>query len=423
MKIVTAADFKNETIETNVDMKSVLDDITLVRTKQDEGIQELTKKYDGIDITSEMILVSDEERKAAYNAVTKKELEALKNARNRIQWFCEKQRVYGWKEQTDIGEFGEIVLPVQRIGCYIPGGNYSLPSTVLMTVIPAQVAGVEEIVLCTPPRRKENRIIANEAIVVAADLLGIKKIYKVGGIQAVAALAYGTETVPKVDKIIGPGNKYVSMAKKIVYGDVDIDFLAGPTEVLIIADESANPDYIAADLIAQAEHDIDARPIVVTPSVNIAEKIILQVQKQVSTCQNREITEKSLENGGFVILATSLEECFTIANEIAPEHIELMIAGSVNYMNLIKNAGSIFLGNYSTESLGDYASGTNHVLPTNKRARTRGGLSVRDFVKVVSFQNITKNGIKKIGDTVVTLAKLESLDGHASSVKIRLKET
>ncbi|MBS3051883.1 MAG: histidinol dehydrogenase [Candidatus Aenigmarchaeota archaeon] len=405
------------------DLSVTAKDIELVKREKDKAIIKLTKKYDKVSINRDKMRVSNEEIKKAYESLSEDQIQEIKNAKNRIEGFCKNQLPEAWRMANDIGELGEIIVPIERVGCYIPGGNYPLPSTVLMTVVPAKIAGVKEIVICTPPKIKDDSVIANEAIVVAADVLGVKEIFKVGGIQAIAAMTYGTETIPKVDKIVGPGNKYVSVAKKLVYGDVDIDFIAGPTEVLIIADKNSKPEYIAADLIAQAEHDVNACPVLVTDSKEIVDKVKVEIENQLSDLSTKRIAEKSLKNNGKIIITKTIEECFEIANEFAPEHLEIMIENANEYLGRIQNAGSIFIGENSVEALGDYSSGPNHVLPTSGLARIRGGLSVRDFIKFVSFQNITKTGIGKLQKTVTTLARLESLEGHARSVEKRTDPT
>ena len=388
-----------------------------VKRRGDKAIRErYAEKFDNVDLKS--IKVTEEEKKEAYKKVSKKEIKAIKNATKNIQKFCELEMPKSWLQNISDGiTAGQLVKSLERVGCYVPAGRFPLPSSVLMTVIPAKVAGVKEIYICTPTN--ENGL-ANESVVVAADIIGVKDIFKIGGSQAIAAFAYGTETVPKVDKIVGPGGIYTTAAKKLLYGDVGIDFLAGPSEILIIADESANPRFVAADMLAQAEHDIVASALLVTPSRKLGEKVLVEIKKQLSTLSTAEIARESLEKYGGVVLVKNLDEAFEFSNNFAPEHLEIMI-NDFSLLEKVKNAGAIFLGEWSIEVAGDYASGPNHVLPTGGFAKIRAGLSVRDFLKMPTVQILTKDGLRSIKDTVVTLAELESLDAHANSMKVRFE--
>lgn len=392
-----------------------------VLKKGDRAVFGYTKKFDDVNLTKNNIQVTKDEIKSAYKKFSRDQINAIKEAIRNIERFCKIEKVYirSFEFTFNNNVLGEVVIPIESVGCYIPSGRFPLPSTVLMSVIPAKIAGVKEIIICTPPVKRGNRIIANEAVVVAADILGVNKIYKVGGAQAIAAMAVGTEIIPKVDKIVGPGNAYVATAKKLAYGYVDIDFIAGPTELMIIADDTANPDFIAADLLAEAEHDIDAIAILVTSSVKLANKVNESIENRLKVLSTKGTAEESLGKNGKIIIVNNLEECFKIANKFAPEHLEVMVRKSEKYLNKIKNAGSIFLGNYSSSVFGDYVSGTNHILPTSGLARVRGGLSVRDFLKFTSFQKIDKKNIMKLIKPAYEIASLEGLDGHAKAVKIR----
>ena len=394
-------------------VKLIVDD---VKDNGDIAVTRWTKKFDGIELKK--FEVTEEEKKEAYASLKEKQIQAIKNAAKNIQKFCELERPKTWLKNISKGiKLGRLVRPIRCVGVYVPCGRFPLPSSTLMGIIPAKVAGVEKIFVCTPPKEGGK---VNEAIVVAADIAGVTKIFKVGGAQAIAAMAFGTETIPKVDKIVGPGNIYVTAAKKLVYGDVGIDFLAGPTEVLIIADDSANPRFIAADMIAQAEHDVLASSLLVTESKELGKKVLEELRKQLKKLTTAEIARKSLEKYGGIILVRDLDEAFEFANEFAPEHLEIMI-NDVRLLEKVKNAGAVFLGEYSVEAAADYASGSNHILPTGGFAKVRAGLSVKDFVKTPTVQILSKEGLETIKDTIVTLAKLESLFGHANSVKIRFE--
>ncbi len=377
-----------------------------VKTFGDRALFKYTKLYDNADITKNTIRVSKRDIERAYKKTDKKTLEAIKQAAENIKDYCKRQLPKQWMSEKDGVEVGQIIRPLEKVGCYCPGGRYSLPSTALMTVIPAKVAGVKEIIVVSPPRPD------NYGLIVAADIAGADMILRIGGSQAIAALAYGTMSVPKVDKIVGPGNIYVTAAKKMVYGDVGIDFLAGPSEVMIYSDKG-NPSYIAADMIAQAEHDELASSVFVTTNAALAKK----VKKEISRQQANSTARKALRKYGKIIVKGSEDDAFSFINESAPEH--LMIEDE-RQLEKVQNAGSIFIGGYSPVSAGDYASGTNHVLPTNGAARFASGLSVMDFIRMPSVQKISKQGIRKLGSTIIQLAEAEGLKAHANAVRLRI---
>lgn len=387
----------------------------------DKAIFEYTKKFDEVELNEGNILVTKEEIQLAYKSLSKNQINAIKKVAKNIERFCkiERKNIEPFKFKSNGNLLGEVVKSIESVGCYIPAGRFPLPSTVLMSVIPAKVAGVKEIIICTPPMKKNGKIIANEAVVVAADVLGVNKIFKVGGAQAIAAMMFGTKTIPKVDKIVGPGNVYVAAAKKLAYGYVDIDFIAGPSELMIVADDAANPNFVAADLLAEAEHDTDAIAVLVTPSMKLAKEVNEKIKEQLEVLSTKKTALESLKVNGKVIITKNLKECFKITNAFAPEHLEVMVRNPERYLNKINNAGSIFLGDYSSSVFGDYISGTNHILPTSGLARMRGGLSVRDFIKFTSYQKIDKKNIMKLIKSAYEIASLEGLEGHAKAVKIR----
>lgn len=427
MKIARSGEEKRRLLERSFEVdpekenkvKEILED---VKINGDKAVFKLTRKYDKIQLDKREIEVPEREIETAYQALSEEQIGAIKEAAKRIKRFhVHEQKIFkSWSYKDNGTELGQLAIPIERIGCYIPGGRFPLPSSALMTIIPAKVAGVEEIIVCTPPKQDGDNVIANEAIAVAANIAGADKIYKIGGAQAIAAMAFGTESVPKVDKIVGPGSSITTIAKKLVYGYVDIDMLAGPSEVLIIADETANPEWVAADLLAQAEHDKEAFPLLITPSEELAKKVIKEIEKQLDNLprKNKETASKSLGSKE-IILTENLEECFEFANEFAPEHLEILLQKPEGFLGRVRNAGSIFLGEHSSEALGDYASGPNHVLPTGGGARTRGGLSVKDFLKFVSYQKVSKEGAERLKDIAATLARLEGLEAHARSVEKR----
>lgn len=389
-----------------------------VKEKKDEALLYYTKKFDGIEFKSENeIKVSDEEFIEAENSVSKEFIEALKTAAENIKDFHERQKRNSWINTKENGVIlGQLIKPLDRVGIYVPGGTAAYPSSVLMNAIPAKTAGVKEIVMVSPPSKGGKM---NPNILVAAKLAGVDEVYKVGGAQAIGALAYGTGIIEKVDKIVGPGNIYVAMAKKSVYGYVDIDMIAGPSEILVIADERANPKYVAADLMSQAEHDKLASSILVTTSEKLADEVMEQLKLQIKTLSRKEIIEKSLTDYGCIILVESLKKAVDVANEIAPEHLELSVSNPFEILGEIKNAGSIFLGDYAPEPLGDYIAGPNHVLPTSGTAKFFSPLSVDDFIKKSSYIYYSQPALCEVKDKIITLADSEGLTAHANSIKVR----
>lgn len=408
--------FENQDVAAADSVKKIIED---VKRHGDEAVRKYTAQFD--QVTVEQFAISEAEIHSAYRQIDRDDLSAMEQAAENIRRFALKQKTQAVDFEYEIqpGVFtGQRVIPIERVGVYAPGGSYPLPSTVLMCAIPARVAGVDEIVVCSPPRHNGS---IHPAILVASSICQVDRIYKIGGVQAIAALAYGTETIQRVDKIVGPGNKYVALAKKIVYGAVGIDFIAGPTELLIIADESADPRFMAADLLGQAEHDVDALPLLVTTSLELANEVKHELQRQLVGLTSGEIAQKSLDNNGKIILVDSLAEAITIANKKAPEHLELQVQNAEQYIDQLRNYGSLFIGHYAAEALGDYSSGLNHTLPTNSSARYTGGLSVKDFLKFQTTLRVTETGLKSIGSTAVALGKMEGLMGHARSVEIRMK--
>ena len=390
-----------------------------VKTNKDKAIFEFTKKFDGADITADNIVVTEEEIKEAYELVEPSLIEIIRKAKENIRVYHEKQRQYSWFDSKPNGTMlGQKVTPLHRVGVYVPGGKAVYPSSVLMNILPAKVAGVDEIVMTTPPG-KDGKV--NPNTLVAAKEAGVDVVYKVGGAQAIAAMAYGTESIPKVDKIVGPGNIYVALAKKAVYGHVNIDSIAGPSEILVIADETANPRYVAADLLSQAEHDELASAILVTTSEVLAKKVSEQVEVFVEELSRTEIMRKSLENYGYILVADTMEDVIDIANEIASEHLEIMTKNPYDVMMKIRNAGAIFIGEYSSEPLGDYFAGPNHVLPTNGTAKFFSPLSVDDFIKKSSIIAYSREALEEIHLDIEHFAEAEQLTAHANSIKVRFE--
>ena len=389
-----------------------------VKNNGDKALIEYAKQFDGYMINNiEEIKVTKEEIKQGAKAVGENFIRILNRAKEQITEFHKNQIEKSWTIYKDNNVImGQLVRPLKRIAVYVPGGTAAYPSTVLMNIIPAKLAGVKEIIMITPV--KAGGKIPN-VILAAAKVCGIEKIYKIGGAQAIAAVAYGTETIPKVDKIVGPGNIYVATAKKYVYGTVDIDMIAGPSEVLVIADEKANAKYIAADLMSQAEHDKLSSAILITTSEQIANEVNLEIERQIKYLKRKEIIEYSLTNFGAAIIVKSINEAFDVANEIAPEHLELLLEDPMSQLSKVYNAGSIFLGENSPEPLGDYMSGTNHVLPTSGTAKFYSSLGVYDFVKYSSFSYYPKEVLETFKEDVVEFANLEGLDAHANSIKVR----
>lgn len=397
--------------------KSVEAIVRDVRENGDNALLEYTRKFDCVELTS--MLVTEKEIEEAYNSCDKELIEALEEAKENLWNYHVKQLNNSWIDSSKKGiMLGQIYNPVEKVGIYVPGGTAPYPSTVLMNAVPAKVAGVEEIVMVTPPGK--NGKISNN-ILAAAKIAGVDKIFKVGGVQAVAALAFGTESIPKVYKIVGPGNIYVAIAKRIVYGYVDIDMIAGPSEILVIADDMANPEYVAADMLSQAEHDTLASSILVTTSSELANKVKQELQTQMDKLSRKDIIEKSLKGFGAIIVAKDLKEAVKYANRIAPEHLELMVEKPFEMISEIKNAGAIFLGQYSPEPLGDYFAGPNHTLPTSGTAKFYSPLGVDDFVKKSSLIFYDRKALEKSKDKIIKIAESEGLTAHANSIKVRFE--
>jgi len=391
-------------------MKIVDKIIEDVRTKGDNAVSYYTKKFDNLELDN--FIVTKNEIKNAYKLVDNETIKALEFAKKNIEIFAKKQmeQFKDFEIKNDGFTVGQKVIPIERIGAYIPGGNYPLPSTALMCIIPAKIAGVKEIIASSPNIKPET--------IVAADIAGADKIFKIGGAQAIAAMAYGTKTIPKVDKIVGPGNVYVTAAKKAVYGDCGIDFLAGPSEVMIIADKTANYEFIAADLLAQLEHDINSKAFLLVDSEILIEKVKNEIKKQLLDLSTKNIIKKSIKNLK-IILIKKIKDSIAVANEIAPEHLELQIKNPKKLILKLRNYGSLFIGNYSAEVFGDYCSGTNHVLPTNSGSKFTSGLGVRDFIKVQTYQKINKKGSNKLIKIASKLGEIEGLDAHKTAAEIR----
>lgn len=396
----------------------VNDIIQNVREKKDEAIFDYTKRFDGADINSGNILVTEEEIKEAYAQVDEKLLGVIQKALVNIRKYHEKQMQNSWFTCEDGIILGQKVTPLNIAGVYVPGGKAVYPSSVLMNVLPAKVAGVPRIVMCTPPG-KDGKVYPST--LVAAKEAGVDEIYRVGGAQAIAAMAFGTESVPKVDKIVGPGNIYVALAKKAVFGYVSIDSIAGPSEILVLADETANARYVAADLLSQAEHDEMASAILITTSKKLAEEVSKEVDQFVAVLSRKEIIQKSLDNYGYILVAPTMEDAIDATNEIASEHMEIVTKDPFHVMTRIKNAGAIFIGEYSSEPLGDYFAGPNHVLPTNGTAKFFSALSVDDFIKKSSIISYSREALEPIHKDIETFAECEQLTAHANSIRVRFE--
>lgn len=396
----------------------VNDIIQNVREKKDEAIFDYTKRFDGADINAGNILVTEEEIREAYAQVDEKLLGVIKKALVNIRKYHEKQMQNSWFTCEDGIILGQKVTPLNIAGVYVPGGKAVYPSSVLMNVLPAKVAGVPRIVMCTPPG-KDGKVYPST--LVAAKEAGVDEIYKVGGAQAIAAMAFGTESVPKVDKIVGPGNIYVALAKKAVFGYVSIDSIAGPSEILVLADETANARYVAADLLSQAEHDEMASAILITTSKKLAEDVSKEVDQFVAVLSRKEIIQKSLDNYGYILVAPMMEDAIDATNEIASEHMEIVTKDPFHVMTRIKNAGAIFIGEYSSEPLGDYFAGPNHVLPTNGTAKFFSALSVDDFIKKSSIISYSREALEPIHKDIETFAECEQLTAHANSIRVRFE--
>jgi histidinol dehydrogenase len=388
-----------------------------VRREGDPAVLAFTEKFDRVNLTLKNMRVTPAEIADAYGAVNPAKVDALKLAARNIRTFHEKQKPTSWVSQEADGVIlGQLARPLQSVGIYVPGGKAVYPSSVLMNAIPAKVAGVEQIVMCSPVPGGA----LNPYILVAADIAGVAEIYKVGGAQAVAAMAYGTATIPKVDKIVGPGNIYVATAKRYVFGQVDIDMIAGPSEVLVVADDTADPSFVAADLLSQAEHDELASAILVTPSRRLAEAVHAEIDRQMANLVRREIARKSIDRFGAIVIVKDLAEAAGVSNAVAPEHLELSVEKPFELLALIRNAGAIFLGHYTPESVGDYVAGPNHVLPTGGTARFFSPLSTDDFMKKSSLLFYTREGLEKVGDAVTQIADVEGLEAHGNTIRVRM---
>ncbi len=399
---------------------AVADILANVKEKGDEALFSYTKEFDKVEVTPETIRVTEEEIEEAYKAVDASLLEVIRKALVNIRSYHEKQRQNSWFTSTENGTMlGQKVTPLNRVGVYVPGGKAVYPSSVLMNIVPAKVAGVPHIVMTTPPG-KDGKV--NPSTLVAAKEAGADEIYKVGGAQAIGALAYGTASIPKVDKIVGPGNIFVALAKKAVYGHVSIDSIAGPSEILVLADETANAHYVAADLLSQAEHDEMASAILITTSTELAQNVEKEIEGYLKVLSRKEIIEKSLENFGYILIAEDMDEAIEAANEIASEHMEIVTKNAFEVMMKVRNAGAIFIGEYSSEPLGDYFAGPNHVLPTNGTAKFFSALSVDDFIKKSSIVYYSRSALQEIHKDIIRFASSEQLTAHANSIAVRFEE-
>ena len=411
------SNIKKRTEAVKSDVYKIVDDILKqVRDRGDEAVTEYTKRFDKVELFN--FEVTDEEKQEALAMVDEEFMEAMNLAKDNIWDYHEKQKQKSWMVTKKDGVImGQNVRALERVGIYVPGGTAAYPSTVLMNAIPAKVAGVKDIIMVTPPT-KDGKV--NPFILAAAKIAGVDKIYKIGGAQAIGALAFGTESIPRVDKIVGPGNIFVALAKKNVFGYVDIDMIAGPSEILIISDDDGDARYIAADLMSQAEHDVLASSILVTTSIELAQKVKYQLEVQVEALSRKEIIKKSLKDYGCILVVDSINKAIELANLIAPEHLELMCKDPFELLGEIKNAGSIFLGQYSPEPLGDYMAGPNHVLPTSGTARFFSPLSVDNFIKKSSFLYYTEKALDKVSAKIIKIADTEGLTAHSNSIKVRL---
>lgn len=410
---------KRDPNQYDVYTKRVTSIVEDVKERKDEALFSYTEQFDGICLTKETVRVSEEEIQEALDSVDPKLLEVMKRSMENIRMYHEKQKRNSWFDsRVDGSILGQKITPLESVGVYVPGGKASYPSSVLMNIVPAKVAGVERICMVTPPSR-EGKI--NPVTLAAAHIAGATEVYKVGGAQAIAALAFGTESIPRVNKIVGPGNIYVALAKKAVYGHVSIDSIAGPSEIMVVADETANPRFVAADLLSQAEHDELASAILVTDSRKLAEEVSAQTDQFIKELSRGEIIQKSLDNYGYILLVNSMEEAVDVANEIAPEHLELVTKNPFETMTKVKNAGAIFLGEYSCEPLGDYFAGPNHVLPTNGTAKFFSPLGVDDYIKKSSIIYYSREALAPVKDDVITFAEAEQLTAHANSMRVRFE--
>jgi histidinol dehydrogenase len=389
-----------------------------VAARGDEALFQYTAKFDRYELTTATVEVTPAERKDALSLVRPEDLEIIKSAARRIEKYHLNQIVEGWSAKAEEGiELGQRVLPLRRVGVYAPGGKAFYPSTLLMAAIPARIAGVEEIILVSPARDGK----LNPLIAAAAEVSGVRRIFKIGGAQAIAALAYGTKTIPQVDKIVGPGNAYVAAAKKIVFGQVDIDMIAGPSEIVVIADKTARASFVAADMLAQAEHDEMAASVLLTPSESLAREVSQEIDQQLRTSSRKTIMENSLAKYGAIIITASVDDALNLANLFAPEHLELMVENPAGILDKVRNAGSVFLGSFTPEALGDYLAGSNHILPTEGTARFSSPLGVYDFYKRMNVISFSREALKKLGGQTAHFAQMEGLDAHANSVLIRSK--
>lgn len=397
----------------------VNDIIDNVRNNGDKALFEYTSKFDKCDLDKNTVKVTPEEIKAAYSKLNPDLIEVMKKSAENIRVFHEKQKRNSWIETREDGSIlGMRIIPIEISGVYVPGGKAAYPSSVLMNVVPAKVAGVERIVMCTPPGPDG---LVNPGTLVAADIAGVTEVYKVGGAQAIAAMAFGTESIPKVDKITGPGNIFVALAKKACFGHVSIDSIAGPSEILVLADETANARYVAADLLSQAEHDELASAILVTTSQDLADNVSKEIDEFLKTLSRADIIRKSLENYGYIFVADTMEDAIDAANAVASEHLEIITKNPYETMTRIKNAGAIFLGEYSSEPLGDYFAGPNHILPTNRTARFFSPLNVDDFLKKSSIISYSREALYKVHQDIELFAKEEGLTAHANSIAVRFE--
>lgn len=399
--------------------KTVDSIIQNVKQNKEEAIFDYNLKFDKCTITKENFQVTQEEIEDAYKVLDKQFIEVMRRSAANIRTYHEKQKRNSWFDAKEDGTIlGQKITPMQTVGVYVPGGKAAYPSTTLMNVIPAKVAGVPNIIMTTPAG-SDGKV--NPATLAVADIAGVDTIFKVGGAQAIAAMAYGTEIIPKVDKIVGPGNIYVALAKRAVYGHVSIDSIAGPSEILVLADESATPKYVAADLLSQAEHDELASAILITTSTELAEKVSIEIDKFVNVLERREIIQKSLDNYGYILVTPDMETAIEAANEIASEHLEILTKNPFDTMTKIKNAGAIFLGEYSSEPLGDYFAGPNHVLPTNGTAKFFSPLNVDDYIKKSSIISYSKEALEKVHNDIELFAQKEGLTAHANSIRVRFE--
>ena len=391
-----------------------------VRNNGDKALFDYTLKFDKCELDASKVTVTRQEIEDAYAKLSPDFIEVMKKSADNIRVFHEKQKRNSWIETKEDGSIlGQRILPIEISGVYVPGGKAAYPSSVLMNVVPARVAGVERIIMCTPPQADGS---VNPGTLVAADIAGVDEVYKVGGAQAIAAMAFGTESIPKVDKITGPGNIFVALAKKACFGHVSIDSIAGPSEILVLADDTANARYVAADLLSQAEHDELASAILVTTSQRLADEVAKEIEEFLKTLSRADIIRKSLDNYGYIFIADTMEDAIDAANAVASEHLEIITSNPFEVMTRIKNAGAIFLGEYSSEPLGDYFAGPNHILPTNRTARFFSPLNVDDFMKKSSIIAYSKEALEKVHKDIELFAKEESLTAHANSIAVRFEK-